>query len=77
MSDTPTFASKGWYRVRDRGWAAIVYCDRERDRDEPGLPGTLVSIDGELFKCIGVERQPKGGTIRAGEEIGLLVRNCK
>ena len=52
----------------------MVHCDRERDRDNEGLVGEIVVIDGEYYKCLGVECWPKGGPIRRGEEIGLLVR---
>ena len=74
VSDIPMFASKGWYRVRGRGWVAVIYCDRERDRADSGLAGAPVYVDGEQFMCLAVECHPKGGPIRQGEEIGLLVR---
>lgn len=76
MEPVANFASKGWYRVRGRGWVAMVYCDRERDRGNAGLAGEIVGIDGEFFKCLGVESWPKGGSIRQGEEIGLLVQEA-
>ena len=70
-----TFKSLGWYRVRARGWASWAYCDQERPRSASGLEGTLVEIDGETFKCIGVERHLLSDAvpIRKGERIGLLV----
>lgn len=70
----PTFASKGWYRIRGKGWVAIVYNDVERDRDATDLLGKPVMIDGEIFTCIAVDRRPKGGPLIKGEEIGLLVK---
>ena len=72
---TPVFASRGWYRVRGRGWTAMVHCDQERSR-KPGESGLLgpVIIDGERFECTGVESFALGTPLRKGEEIGLLVR---
>lgn len=74
MTDIPSFVSYGWYRVRGRGWCAAVECDQERPRDKPGLEGQPVSVDGEIFDCIGVERHMPGFPIQKGERINLLVR---
>ena len=72
---TPVFASRGWYRVRGRGWTAMVHCDQERSRkpQESGLLG-LVVIDGETFECIAIESYALGTPLRKGEDIGLMVR---
>ena len=77
MSDAPpTFTASAWYRVKGRGWMASVECDVERDRGNPGLAGRLVIVDGEMFFCVGVERNMPLGPIRPGERIGLLVQEC-
>ncbi len=67
------FVAYDWFRVRARGWAASVDCDRERPRDEPGLVGEIVTIDGEQFRCVGVQRTMPSFPIQPGEKIGLLV----
>lgn len=72
--NTPSFVSYGWYRIRGRGWSALVECDIERPRDNTGLIGTKVSIDGEIFECVAVERHLPLTPIAKGERIGLLVR---
>jgi hypothetical protein len=76
MSDAtlPRFKSLDWYTIPGRGRVAAVECDIERPRDQPGLLGKLVIIDGETFVCIGVERRLPAGPIQPGEKIGLLVR---
>lgn len=74
MSDAPSFVSRGWFRLRGRGWVANVECDKERDRNNPGLSGVEVEIDGERFKCVAVERYMPATPIRKGEPIGLLVK---
>lgn len=50
----------------------LVKCDRERDRNKPGLLG-LVKIDGVVYRCIGVERHLPLSRIMPGEVIGLKV----
>lgn len=70
----PEFHALEWARIRNRGFVAIVECDKERDREHTGLPGIDVLIDGELFHCTGVERHVPAFPIQPGERIGLLVR---
>jgi hypothetical protein len=72
--EIPSFVSTGWFRVRGKGWVAQTTSDRERPRDNGSeLTGELVSIDGEIFRCKGVERHPVYRPIAKGENIGLLV----
>jgi hypothetical protein len=74
MTDTASFVCVGWYRIRARGWCALVECDRDRDRKNPGLAGQPVLIDGEQFLCVAVEMNVPLYPIRKGERIGLLVQ---
>jgi guanosine-3',5'-bis(diphosphate) 3'-pyrophosphohydrolase len=74
-ADTPHFHAIRWHRIRDRGFCAVVECDRERDRECSGLIG-LVVIDGEPFECVSVERHALGFSIQPEEPIGLLVREA-
>lgn len=75
MSDEiPSFVSRGWYRLRGRGWVVSVACDRERPRANSGLVNQRVRVDGEDFVCFGVEMFMPGYPIRQGEMIGLLVK---
>lgn len=76
MTNPPSFVSRGWYRLRGQGWCASVECDRERPRDNSGLVGVTVMIDGEAFECIAVERHLLATPLRQGETIGLLVREA-
>jgi hypothetical protein len=75
--DAPKFLAISWHRLRGRGFCAIVECDKERNRDDSGLRGLVVFIDGEPFECIGVERHLPAFPIQPGERIGLLVREWK
>lgn len=72
----PSFKSMEWIRDKGWGWQATVECDRERDRDNPGLIGK-VEIDGEIFECIGCSRFMPRRPIRKGELIGLVVREVR
>lgn len=64
--DIPEFTPKGWREIKGTGWLALVDCDRERPRDEPGLVGP-VKIAGRLYECIAVERTlTTRPTIKAG-----------
>lgn len=80
MADIPEFTNisdgKIWWRIKGKGWACKVACDKERDRDDPGLSGGLVRIDGELFYCIGVDRFMPAVPIQEGEGICLVVRKA-
>jgi hypothetical protein len=73
MPFAPEFKSLGKFTVPGRGLVHVVACDKERPRDDTGLVGMTVVIDGEAFHCRGVERRLPSGPIREGEEIGLLV----
>jgi hypothetical protein len=73
-AEPPRFHALEWYRVRGRGFVAVVACDVERDRDDSGLKGP-VFIDDELFECVGVDRHLPAFPIYPGEKIGLLVRD--
>lgn len=72
-SEIPSFVSRGWYRVRGRGWCCATECDRERPRTNSGLLGP-VRIDGEDFICTAVEMFMPLTPLHAGEKIGLLVK---
>ena len=69
----PKFKSLDWYHVTGRGWIALVECDQERPRDKTGLVGLDVDIDGETYRCTGVERHMPATPISRGERIGLLI----
>jgi predicted HAD superfamily Cof-like phosphohydrolase len=72
-TNAPKFRALEWVRIRSRGFAAMVECDKERDRENSGLRGP-VYIDGELYECTAVERHLPAFPIQPGERIGLLVR---
>jgi hypothetical protein len=55
-------------------WLAYVACDKERPRDNTGLPGTVVSIDGKEFTCLDVESHKANTPLAKGESIGLVVK---
>lgn len=65
------FASRGWYRIRGRGWAAVVVARENMARD--ALVGNVVTIDGEEMVVTGVESYALA-SIRGGDEISLLVK---
>ena len=67
------FASKQWTLLPGRGWMAIVPCDQERPRDNPGLVGQRVLIDGQEYVVQAVGRHLPAYPIRKGELIDLLV----
>lgn len=71
--EIPIFTSHGWWRSKGRGWVAVVQCDKERPRDNSGLENTMISIDGEVFKCLSIECHKPPYPIQSGEKIGLLV----
>lgn len=71
-----TFTALEWYELPSGGRVALVACDRERPRGDPGLRG-LVEIDGRVYECIGVERNLPAIPIQPGERIGLRVRNTE
>jgi hypothetical protein len=68
----PKFRCLQWRRQKNRGWLAIVECDRERSRQRPGFQNVI--IDGERFKVAGFEVAPAAVPIAKGERIALL---CK
>jgi len=68
-----SFASTEWHHIKSRGWVAMTVCDRERPRDNTGLTGKAVLIDGEKYTVRGVERRLPEWPIAKGEPIGLLV----
>jgi hypothetical protein len=73
--DIPEFAAKGWREIKGTGWLALVECDRERARANPGLAGP-VKIAGKVYECIAVERTLDARpTIHVGETIGLLLKS--
>jgi hypothetical protein len=70
----PEFIPNGWREIKGSGWLALVDCDRDRNRENPGLVGP-VKIAGKLYECIAVERTLDARpTINAGETIGLLLK---
>lgn len=71
--DEPHFKVLEWFRIKGRGWLALVECDRERPRDGSDLKGSIVQIDGERFVVVGIDRDMPAYPIRQGERIGLLV----
>ena len=76
-ASTKTLAFRSIRRGLDqkRGQYAIVACDAERDRDNSGLVGETVTVDGERFLCAGVERHALAfPMIAEGEEIALWLQ---
>lgn len=56
------------------GTIAIVPCDRERSRDDSGIPD-IVDIDGRPYRVLGnPPLRHMAGPIAKGEPIGLIVR---
>jgi hypothetical protein len=75
MTQIPEFAPRGWREINGNGWLAMVDCDRDRPRDNPGLVGP-VKITGKLYECVAVERTLNARPmIHAGETIGLLPKD--
>ncbi len=68
------FKALEWFEISGRGWVALVECDQERSRDQPGLTGQDVKIDGHEYTVVGVERRMPSYAIRKAEPIGLLIR---
>lgn len=68
------YKSISTYEIKDRGKVFIVENDKDRDRDNNGLLGSEVIIDGNKYKVLGVESLPMK-TITKGQTIGLLVTN--
>ena len=66
------FKATGGYDLPGRGRVITVVNDKPRDRNDDGLKGNLVEIDGEVFLVKGVESFAVT-PIRKGTEIGLLV----
>jgi hypothetical protein len=48
-----------WRGIDGKGWLALVDCNQERNRDDPGLVGP-VRIADKLYECIAVERTLSG-----------------
>jgi hypothetical protein len=68
------FTARGWHRRDGGDWMALVDCDGERYRTDPGLVGP-VKIGGKAYDCIAVEcAQLDKPTIHVGEVIGLVVQ---
>jgi hypothetical protein len=66
------FIARGWDRTGSN-WVALVECDRERYRSDPGLVRP-VTIGGMTYDCIAVEcTRLEKPTIHVGEVIGLVV----
>ena len=76
MTPVPKFTPRGWSPIEEGGWLALVDCDRERNRDDPGLVGP-VKVAGRVYECIRVERTLAARpVIHAGETIGLLLKDA-
>ena len=76
MKPVPEFTPRGWSPIKDGGWLALVDCDRERNRDNPGLVGP-VKVAGRFYECMRVERTlDTRPVIHAGETIGLLLKDA-
>ena len=77
MTPVPEFTPRGWSPIEEGGWLALVDCDRERNRDDPGLVGPVNAPPGGSTECIRVERTPSARpVIHAGETIGLLLQDA-
>jgi len=63
------------YTVQDKK-VYNVLAPYEMNRDRPDITDTLVFINGELFKVIGVERNLPLTPIKKGEIIGLMVEKA-
>ncbi len=61
------------YCVKHRGTVFIVKNEKERNRSNNDLLGSVVTIDGIKHKVRGVESFAKATPIGIGENIGLLV----
>ena len=56
------------------GTLLMVHCDIETPRDKSGLFGRVVEWNGERYAIAGVEAFALATPIRAGERIGILVK---
>lgn len=73
MDEMPQFTCLEWRDIKRVGRYAVVHCDKERPRDDSGLFGRKVLIDGVEYDCLQVSRRPMGLPMQPGEEIALMV----
>lgn len=66
------FVALGGFDIPGRGRVICVRNDKERDRENDGLRGNIVEIDGIHFRVKGVESNAVT-PIRKNAEIGLLI----
>lgn len=72
-ADREKFSAEEWFNVPRAGWVAIVRSGIERDRQNAGLIGQDVDIDGKVYRCVGLDTWALGTPITANERIGLLI----
>ena len=60
------------YEIKGRGTVFMVENDKDRQTDNTGLIGKVVTIDNVFYKVKGVESKCML-TIRKGDLIGLLI----
>lgn len=73
----PEFHPRGWREIEGTSGLALVECDRDRPRADPGLAGP-VKVGGKVYECVAVERTLNNLTmIPAGETISLLLRGVR
>lgn len=68
----PNFHAFDWFEIAGRGRVAATKLDRDTD-DFSHVLASEVIIDGDLYRCRGVERFAHRPPWHVGESIGLLV----
>jgi hypothetical protein len=67
------FTAAGWFEIKGRGWEAAVALDRDTN-DFAHLIDQRVTIDGQTYRCTGVNHFGHQPPWRKGERIGLMVK---
>jgi hypothetical protein len=76
VTPVPEFTPRSWSPIEEGGWLALMDCDREWNRDDPGLVGP-VNVAGKVYECLRVERTLSARpVIHAGETMGLLLKDA-
>ena len=68
------FNAAGWFEIKGRGWEAAVTLDRDTS-DFTHLIDRRVTIDGQIYLCVGVNHFKHPPPWRKGEHVGIVVKH--